>query len=70
MARKQTRSHKTAGRLSTVSPVLIEDLRQIISDARENVATTVNSSLTLLYWRVGKRIVNEVLRKQRAAYGE
>src|ERR1700684_3782913 len=26
--------------------------------------------LTLLYWRIGKRIVDEVLGKERAAYGQ
>ena len=70
MARKQTKSEATGDRLSTVSPVLIEDIRQIIGEARRSVASTVNAGLTLLYWRVGKRIVNEVLGKERAAYGQ
>jgi hypothetical protein len=49
---------------------LIEDIRQIIGEARRSVATTVNAGLTLLYWRIGKRIVDEVLGKERAAYGQ
>ena len=70
MARKQTKSGTTSDRVSAVSPVLIEDIRQIIGEARRSVATTVNAGLTLLYWRIGKRIVDEVLGKERAAYGQ
>jgi predicted nuclease of restriction endonuclease-like (RecB) superfamily len=70
MARKQTKSPTRSDRVSAVSPVLIEDIRQIIGEARRSVATTVNAGLTLLYWRIGKRIVNEVLGKERAAYGQ
>ena len=70
MARKQTKSPTRSDRVSAVSPVLIEDIRQIIGEARRTVATTVNAGLTLLYWRIGKRIVDEVLGKERAAYGQ
>jgi DUF1016 N-terminal domain len=70
MVRKQPKSDTTGDRLRAVSPLLIEDIRQIIGEARRSVATTVNAGLTFLYWRIGKRIVNEVLGKERAAYGQ
>jgi hypothetical protein len=73
MARKQTKSGTTTEGLSAVSPILIKDIRQIIGEARRSVATAVNAvnaGLTLLYWRIGKRIVNEILGKERAAYGQ
>jgi predicted nuclease of restriction endonuclease-like (RecB) superfamily len=70
MARKQLRSLAKNEKNSVVTPVLIEDLRKLIGQARQNVATTVNAGLTLLYWRVGKRMVDEVLGKERAAYGQ
>ena len=70
MARKQLRSLAKNEKKSVVTPVLIEDLRNLIGEARQNVATTVNAGLTLLYWRVGKRMVDEVLGKERAAYGQ
>jgi hypothetical protein len=70
MARKQMKSGTTSDRVGAVSPVLIEDIRQMIGEARRSVATTVNAGLTLLYWRIGKRIVDEVLGKERAAYGQ
>src|ERR1700680_1779077 len=61
MARKQMKSGTTSDGVGAVSPVLIEDIRQIIGEARRSVATTVNAGLTLLYWRIGNWIVNEVL---------
>lgn len=49
---------------------LLEDLRTIIDQARQSVATAINACLTILYWRVGCRIRSEILRKKRAEYGE
>jgi hypothetical protein len=51
------------------TPVLLADIRQLIEDTRTAVSTTVNSGLTLLYWRIGKRIHEEILRGGRADYG-
>lgn len=52
------------------SPALLEDLRRLIEETRQGVAATVNAALTLLYWRVGTRIHEEVLKGARAAYGK
>jgi predicted nuclease of restriction endonuclease-like (RecB) superfamily len=49
---------------------LVDDIRRLIAEARTAAATAVNASLTLLYWRVGQRIRQEVLGEQRARYGE
>jgi hypothetical protein len=49
---------------------LVQDLRQIITDARRHAASAVNIALTLLYWRVGDRIRRDVLQNERARYGE
>ena len=46
------------------------DVRSMIQQTREAVARTVNTGLTLLYWRIGKRIHTEVLGNQRAEYGK
>jgi predicted nuclease of restriction endonuclease-like (RecB) superfamily len=51
-------------------PVLLEDLRRMIEETRQGVAATVNAALTLLYWRIGKRISEEILKGKRAEYGE
>jgi len=49
---------------------LLEELRQMIEETRQGVAATVNAGLTLLYWRVGKRISEEILKDGRAEYGK
>ncbi|MCR5573916.1 MAG: PDDEXK nuclease domain-containing protein [Bacteroidaceae bacterium] len=52
-----------------VSQSLIQDLRQIIEQARVRVAATANYELTMMYWHIGERINREVLDNQRAEYG-
>jgi predicted nuclease of restriction endonuclease-like (RecB) superfamily len=52
------------------SPQLLGDIRQLIAQSRQQLASTVNSALTLLYWHIGQRIRAEVLQGQRAGYGE
>ena len=49
---------------------LIQDLRQIIEQARGHVAATVNYDLTMMYWHIGERINREVLGNERAKYGK
>jgi predicted nuclease of restriction endonuclease-like (RecB) superfamily len=52
------------------SQSLIQDLRQIIEQARGRVAATANYELTMMYWHIGERINREVLGNQRAEYGK
>jgi hypothetical protein len=49
---------------------LIQDLRQIIEQARGHVAATANYALSMMYWHIGERINREVLDNQRAEYGK
>ena len=49
---------------------LIQDLRQIINQARGHVAATANYALTTMYWHIGERVNREVLGNQRAEYGK
>lgn len=49
---------------------LVGDIRALIVEARSGLAATVNSALTMLYWRIGRRIRAEVLQGERAGYGE
>lgn len=46
------------------------DIRQMIEATRTQVAATVNSAMTLMYWHIGNRINSEVLGGERAAYGK
>ena len=56
--------------LMMTSQDLIQDLRQIIEDARGHFASTANYELTMMYWHIGERINREVLGNQRAEYGK
>ena len=49
---------------------LLVAVRQLIDAARGHVATTVNSTLTQLYWQVGQKIATDMLTDGRAAYGQ
>jgi len=49
---------------------LLADVRALIEQARQQTAVAVNAGLTLMYWRIGRRIHAEVLGGERAAYGE
>jgi predicted nuclease of restriction endonuclease-like (RecB) superfamily len=57
--------------MKSITPkALLKDLRDLIHEARQDVARQVNSALVLLYWRVGKRIRHDILKEKRAGYGK
>lgn len=49
---------------------LFQEVRQLIDEAKQRAAISINTEITLLYWQVGKRIQTEVLQGQRAEYGK
>jgi len=51
------------------SDVLVDELRELILEARQQTASFVNAALTMTYWKVGNRIYDEVLGGKRAEYG-
>lgn len=57
---------------ASVTPVdtLLDDLREMIVGARAQVARLVDSTLVMLYWRLGRRIREDILMQKRATYGE
>ncbi len=59
-----------AGIETTGDEELFGDVVTLIERARTRAAVAVNSELVMLYWSVGKRIREEVLGGERAAYGE
>ncbi|HNW49792.1 MAG TPA: PDDEXK nuclease domain-containing protein [Prolixibacteraceae bacterium] len=52
------------------SEALFSEVTKLIEESRRSVAITVNSALTVLYWKVGRLINNEILKNKRAEYGE
>jgi len=55
---------------TTFPDELVTDVRALIEAARGRVATSINAELTQLYWHVGYRLNSELLRGQRASYGQ
>ena len=49
---------------------LFGDIAGLIEDAHVRAAAAVNSELVMLYWSVGKRVIDEVLGGERAEYGQ
>ncbi|NLI08839.1 MAG: DUF1016 domain-containing protein [Thermotogaceae bacterium] len=56
--------------LPATTDKLLGDIRKMIDETRSVVAATVNTGLTMLYWRIGQRIGLEILKGSRAEYGE
>ncbi|WP_090678680.1 PDDEXK nuclease domain-containing protein [Myroides guanonis] len=48
----------------------MEDLKILIATSKQELAISVNSSMSLLYWSIGKRINQEILDEKRATYGK
>ena len=49
---------------------LLGDIRRLIQTAKQNVSLTVNAGLTILYWQIGNRIRQDILKEKRADYGK
>ena len=54
--------------LTTTS--LFGEIQTLIEETRQKVSIAVNSSMTMLYWQIGSRINNEILKNKRAEYGK
>lgn len=49
---------------------LYQELSQLIEQSKTQVVSYANSTLTLLFWQVGKRINEHILQNKRAEYGK
>jgi len=47
---------------------IISDIKTLIEQNRQQITISINATMTLLYWQIGKRIKSEVLQNQRAEY--
>lgn len=57
-------------KLAVPSKRLISDLRRMIEEARTRTARFVNAELVMLHWNIGRRVGSDLLKGQRARYGE
>lgn len=69
MIKKELLTASASPLAPTLPEGLLEDLRQVIDQARRFVSSTVNASLTMSYWQIGGRIRKEILQERRAEYG-
>ncbi len=49
---------------------LVVELKSLIASTKEQVAISVNLSLTLMYWQIGYKINEDILKNSRAEYGK
>jgi predicted nuclease of restriction endonuclease-like (RecB) superfamily len=68
MPRKLPLAKAAAKPTRGVTPLLAE-VRGLILAAREQVARAVDSGLVTLYWHIGRRVHQDILKEKRAEYG-
>jgi len=49
---------------------LLNELSQLIEQSQRQVVSQANSTLTMLFWHIGKRINENILQNKRAEYGK
>lgn len=49
---------------------LFSEIKSIINSAKKDLAVQVNSTMSALYWEIGNKINQDLLKEQRAEYGK
>lgn len=70
MIKKSKNEDSNDNQIGFPSEKLFTDLSKLIEQSRHQVAMQANSTLTILFWQVGKRINDDILQNQRAEYGK
>ena len=70
MATSKKKTSQLATQDEAQSAIVLSELRALITGAQTRAAVAVNRELVLLYWDLGHRIRVEILREERAEYGE
>lgn len=63
-------SGKPSTEPSTEHGILLGEISSLIEQSKQELVASVNSSLSILFWMVGKRISEEILQHNRADYGK
>lgn len=66
---RASRAVKVAAQPGPTGAGLLSELRGLIATTRQSVARGVNSALVQLYWQIGYRIRQDILKEKRAEYG-
>jgi len=56
--------------IRTSHQLLLNELSHLIEQSKRFIATHANSILTMMFWNVGKRINEDILKNKRADYGK
>ena len=70
MAKSKTKKTALAVPEATQDATVLAELRALIAGVQTRAAVAVNQEWVLLYWDLGHRIRIEILREERADYGE
>lgn len=70
MAKKIKNTESLDNQIVFPNEKLFIELSKLIEQSRHQVAMQANSTLTILFWQVGKRINDDILQNQRAEYGK
>lgn len=65
----KAKQRKLQAQNDVASVELVGDIRRLVEETRTTVSVAVNAALTMLHWRIGKRIGEEILGRERAKYG-
>ncbi|MDY0365595.1 MAG: DUF1016 N-terminal domain-containing protein [Arcobacteraceae bacterium] len=49
---------------------LFNQIKELVEQTKQSVIISDNSSMTVMYWHIGKLINDEILQNQRAEYGK
>jgi predicted nuclease of restriction endonuclease-like (RecB) superfamily len=52
-----------------INPLFIS-IKQLIEQSKQQVATSVNTAMSMLYWEIGKKVNEDILDDRRANYGK
>jgi len=70
MIKKSKNTDSNDSQIGFFNEKLFTDLSKLIEQSRHQVSMQANSTLTTLFWQVGKRINDDILQNQRAEYGK
>jgi len=49
---------------------LFTEIKTLIEQSKQQIAVEINSTITMLYWEIGKRVKTDILKNKRAEYGQ
>ena len=55
---------------ANIEASFVNEIRTLVTTAKQQATVAVNTTLTHLYWQIGQRIHQEVLGGERAEYGK